>query len=264
MVNVDSVYQKVLVLSNKEQRGYVTPQEFNLLADKAQMEIINDYFHSAKVANLRPGNQSEASDDLDMVREKMNYLRSFVDLVITNDDLDDSKSVLSISQGGTEATNRYNLATLSISPNQDAAFTGGVTPYTEITETKGHDIKTIILNPLTRPTLSRPVYHASNGTFGNNTTIWNTNIDIFPQLPQGTKIRVDYWRKPKQPNWGYVIVNQKPLYNFNTSINFELHPAEEERLVMRILQLMGIAVQKPELVQTVMVDNQTTKQNQNT
>ena len=38
-VNIDNVYQKVLALANKEQRGYITPQEFNLFADKAQNEI---------------------------------------------------------------------------------------------------------------------------------------------------------------------------------------------------------------------------------
>ena len=36
-VNIDTVYQRVLTLANKEQRGYVTPQEFNLLANQAQM-----------------------------------------------------------------------------------------------------------------------------------------------------------------------------------------------------------------------------------
>ena len=36
-VVIDNVYQKVLAICNKEQRGYVTPQEFNLFADKAQM-----------------------------------------------------------------------------------------------------------------------------------------------------------------------------------------------------------------------------------
>ena len=39
MVNIDTVYQRVLAIANKEQRGYVTPQEFNLLANQAQMEI---------------------------------------------------------------------------------------------------------------------------------------------------------------------------------------------------------------------------------
>ena len=44
MVNVDTVYQKVLALANKEQRGYITPQEFNLMANKAQLEIFDSYF----------------------------------------------------------------------------------------------------------------------------------------------------------------------------------------------------------------------------
>ena len=38
-VSIDKVYQKVLAFANKEQRGYITPQEFNLFADQAQMEI---------------------------------------------------------------------------------------------------------------------------------------------------------------------------------------------------------------------------------
>ena len=37
MVLVDRVYQRVLTLANKEQRGYITPQEFNLFANQAQM-----------------------------------------------------------------------------------------------------------------------------------------------------------------------------------------------------------------------------------
>ena len=45
MVNVDTVYQRVLALANKEQRGYITPQEFNLFADQAQMEIFEQYFY---------------------------------------------------------------------------------------------------------------------------------------------------------------------------------------------------------------------------
>jgi len=45
MVNIDTVYQRVLALANKEQRGYITPQDFNLFANHAQMEIFEQYFH---------------------------------------------------------------------------------------------------------------------------------------------------------------------------------------------------------------------------
>ena len=39
MVNINTVYQRVLTIANKEQRGYITPQEFNILANQAQMDI---------------------------------------------------------------------------------------------------------------------------------------------------------------------------------------------------------------------------------
>ena len=44
MVNVDTVYQRVLAIANKEQRGYITPLEFNLLANQAQLSIFENYF----------------------------------------------------------------------------------------------------------------------------------------------------------------------------------------------------------------------------
>ena len=39
MININTVYQKVLAIINKENRGYLTPQEFNLFANQAQAEI---------------------------------------------------------------------------------------------------------------------------------------------------------------------------------------------------------------------------------
>ena len=44
-VNIDAVYQTVLSVLNKEQRGYVTPQEFNLFAEQAQLDIFEQYFY---------------------------------------------------------------------------------------------------------------------------------------------------------------------------------------------------------------------------
>ena len=62
-------------------------------------------------------------------------------------------------------------------------------------------------------------------------------------------VRVDYVKKPKDPNWNYVAVNEKALYDSSTSTDFDLHPAEESELVYRILTLAGIAIQKPNLTQ---------------
>ena len=62
-------------------------------------------------------------------------------------------------------------------------------------------------------------------------------------------VMADYIKKPLKPNWGYVVVNDKPLYNSNTSQDFELHTSEESELVYRILAYVGIAIEKPQLTQ---------------
>ena len=70
-VSVNTVYQKVLAIANKEQRGYITPQEFNLFADQAQKEIFEQYFYDINQFNRVPGNQTEFSDQLYMLEEKI-------------------------------------------------------------------------------------------------------------------------------------------------------------------------------------------------
>jgi len=43
-INVNTVYTTVLSVLNKEQRGYITPDEFNKLATQVQLEIFEKYF----------------------------------------------------------------------------------------------------------------------------------------------------------------------------------------------------------------------------
>ena len=43
-VNVNTVYQTVLSIINKEQRGYLTPAEFNEVGTQVQLDIFEKYF----------------------------------------------------------------------------------------------------------------------------------------------------------------------------------------------------------------------------
>jgi hypothetical protein len=43
-INVNTVYQTVLLILNKEQRGYMTPVEFNKIGQQVQLEIFEKYF----------------------------------------------------------------------------------------------------------------------------------------------------------------------------------------------------------------------------
>ena len=70
-ISVDTVYQRVLAILNKEQRGYLTPVEFNLLANQAQMSIFEQYFNDISQFSRVPGNSTEYSDPLENLYEKI-------------------------------------------------------------------------------------------------------------------------------------------------------------------------------------------------
>ena len=99
---------------------------------------------------------------------------------------------------------------------------------------------------LTKYNIKRPIYHKSAQTSGN------TRLKIYPYKVAGggiNGVQVDYIKKPFKPNWAYIVVNNKPLYNTTPTVDFELHASEETELVYRILTLAGVAIEKPQLTQ---------------
>jgi hypothetical protein len=45
MINVNKVYRSVLAIVNKEQRGYVTPDQFNKIARQVQLDLLENTFY---------------------------------------------------------------------------------------------------------------------------------------------------------------------------------------------------------------------------
>ena len=71
-VNINTVYQTTLSLLNKEQRGYLTPQQFNLFANQAQLDLFEQYFYDINQFGRVPGNSTEYSDMLGILEQKTN------------------------------------------------------------------------------------------------------------------------------------------------------------------------------------------------
>jgi hypothetical protein len=218
-VSIDKVYQKVLALANKEQRGYITPQEFNLFADQAQMEIFNQYFYDLEQFKRRPGSEIKFADLGDLILEKI-------------DGFSASEEVFNHTDFSTKE-NFYRIESVYLSDANTNAVKAVVEKIT---------VEQLVLAqsaPLTRVTKERPLYRFKNNKFTFNPSI-NSLGNYFCY----------YTLKPVKPNWGYVVVNDKPLYNSTASTDFELHISEETELVYRILVLAGVAIEKPQLVQT--------------
>jgi hypothetical protein len=74
-INVDQVYKTVWLIINKEQRGYLTPNEFNKLAAQVQLDILDTYFETINQQLRVPQNESEYGDRYKTVQEKLDVFK---------------------------------------------------------------------------------------------------------------------------------------------------------------------------------------------
>ena len=228
-VSIDKVYQKVLAIANKEQRGYITPQEFNLFADQAQMEIFEQYFYDKNQFGRVPGNNHMYSDMLSNLQEKIDLFNKDLSNAEINNNYGDIKL-------NTTIPDLYRLGRVKVT------YAGHEEAMAEYIDWKENILYG--KSPLAKWSKNRPVYNKWTNQAGDDL------LKIRPYPEDGVDIvRIFYTKKPSKPNWGYVVVNDKPLYNADTSTNFELHPAEGPELVYKILTFAGIAIEKPGLVQ---------------
>jgi hypothetical protein len=214
MVSIDTVYQRVLALANKEQRGYITPQEFNLFANQAQMDIFEQYFYDINQFGRRPGDNKPHSDPLEILEDKL--------------DIFYSKLALSGSD------NIFNFP--------DAYYRPVVAVTSDGVEIQKLSLKEAIQAsqaPLTSPTVKRPIYYLNT----------SNQINIIPDtITSGTFY---YYRKPAKVEWAHnaTLINGVAMYDGTNSVDFELHDSEEVNLVIKTLGLAGIALKDPSLYQ---------------
>ena len=210
MVNIDNIYQKVLAIANKEQRGYITPQEFNLFADQAQMDIFEQYFYDINQFNRVPGNDTEYADMLTLLEEKIAIFKNI-------------KLLDYVEPYYKKPLQLYRVGTLE-------------TGFGQIEQITHKEYLNIKLSPLAKPTLKRAVYIDTPQGFR-----------VYPTFTNN--VQCHYIRKPRKVNWGYVVVDEHALYDATTSVDFQLHPSEENNLIVKILALAGISIKDPSVYQ---------------
>ena len=139
MISVDTIYQRVLAAANKEQRGYITPQEFNLFANQAQMDIFDQYFYDVDKTSRVHGNETETSDMLDLLNEKIDIFEMKAQTVT----------------GGVTLPAVPAFAEIYILGNIIHTNPGGNSREVERVSEK--EFMTIQNSPLTQPRIERPI-----------------------------------------------------------------------------------------------------------
>jgi hypothetical protein len=220
-VSVDTVYQRVLAILNKEQRGYVTPQEFNLFANQAQMDIFEQYFYDINQFGRMHGNDTEYSDMLNILNEKINIFEKNASLTFS---------------GGywSEPSDLYRMGTI-------------IYNNIEAERINANEYLYINASPLTKPTNARPIFVASSNGY-----------KVYGSTELTSGVSCNYIKKPAKANWAYTNINGQAQYNSTNSTDFELHISEETELVFKILQLAGLSIKE---LQVYQIGNQMEGQN---
>ena len=107
-INVNTVYQTVLSILNKEQRGYMTPDEFNKVATQVQLEIFENYFNDLNQQLRVPQTDVEYADRQKNIDECLAIFKQFGDTFTTA-----AGKVLTatVTDGGTGFSDGTNVAT---------------------------------------------------------------------------------------------------------------------------------------------------------
>tara|TARA_R110002126_G_scaffold160952_5_gene308766 strand:- start:427 stop:1131 length:705 start_codon:yes stop_codon:yes gene_type:complete len=214
MVNIDTVYQRVLAFANKEQRGYITPQEFNLFANQAQIEIYEQYHYDVNSFEMRDATYTLNSDTTDLTRQKLDVFIEIASPVVFYNIIQDAVVLPS---------EVYRLSRVEV--------LGVKAEYMDTN--RFMDVTTS--GPLVRASASRPVY-----TEHKNRIRVNNGSSVI------SNIGIHYYRLPATVSWGYFVMSGKALYDSSNTktTHFELHSAEESELVYKILKFAGLAMKK--------------------
>ncbi len=253
-INVNTVYQTVLLILNKEQRGYMTPVEYNRIATQTQLDIFEQYFEDLNQQLRVPQVDLDYSDRQLNIDEKISPFKTFGNCTydapsgtwqLPATDTYSNTVLYNGQEPGANQVSFYKLGTVTYNP-----VTGFPVELQRLPRSEFYNIQK---SPLTASTKEFPTYLYENKKLYVRPT----------SITQAGDITVDFLRKPKNIVWAFTTGAQgQYVYNSAASQNFELQESEQTRLVLKILLYAGIVIRDPQIVQAAASEVQQNEINQ--
>jgi hypothetical protein len=223
---INDVRNTVLSIISKDNRGFITPLEFNQFAKQAQLEIFGQYIFNYSNAINKQNARMHGEGYTDIPKNMAEVIDSF--------------SVFnSLNYNG--VTSRFILPS-------DYFFLDKViyNNSTEVEKVSHRKILNLVNSNLTAPTAAYPVYTMDQ----NGIIVYPTTIAPPPPYTS-TSITAQYLRYPKDPVWTYTTTPAgDPLFYPGATEyqDFELPLDDFANLVIKILEYSGISIGAQEVV----------------
>jgi len=297
-VNVDVVYKTVLLILNKEQRGYMTPDEFNRVATQVQLEIFNEYFESINQQIRIQPNDSEYADRVKNLDEKISIFQEY-GLATYENPYFTIPNITGTTFTGQPITTVVGVQLYPtyidfevLDAGSTSVFFNGVQQPQENWNIAGTNLVltspplsiftiTITISPFNFYKLGSVIYKDSidvqyvqpNELIDMNLSKLTKPTTTFPvytykdhkiyvsPLTIQNNISVTYIRKPLNPSWNFTSSgspNYQYFYSSSNSVNFELHPTEQVNIITRILLYSGVIIKDQSIVQAAASEIQAT------
>ena len=204
------------------------------MANQAQMAIFEQYFYDRGQTERAAGNDLGHSDPDGILEEK-------IDIFSVTEELGRNQFTPVITvPNQAEPVDVYRIENVFLTVGEKSVNCEKISQK---------DFQVIMNSRILHPTIDRPVYTVSAlGAQYQIQVFTPTLIDDTTPQEEGV-VSANMIRVPSKAEWGYVVVNERALYSAGRATNFELHPSEETNLVNKILELAGIILNKPGLVQ---------------
>lgn len=222
-IPVNTVYPTVLSILNKEQRGYLTPYEFNKIATQVQLEIFEKLFQDLNQYTRMPKTDVEFASRIDHLRDELQpfIVNAFASAVTGN---------------------VYTLPTATEVYRLGAAFYERVEGAPEIQIVSKREYHEQIQSPILKPSKDFPI-----ATYNDN------KLTVFPTVtttPNVNDIGFNYVKKPSDVVWNYSVggVGQY-IYTPTGSQDFEINDTNQTEVILEILKYAGVVIRDPQIVQ---------------
>ena len=224
-VNVDIVYKTVLLILNQQQRGYMTPDEFNKTATQVQLTIFESYASDLNQQYRLPDNDTEYGDRVKNIEQKLQFFQKYINNASTPGAITGANP---FTIDLTVVTDLYRLGSVMYQGVQ----LGQYSQRNEVTQ--------LFLSPLTQPTEKFPIYLYESG-----------QLFVFPNtIITPNDINISYLATPANVLWAYTTGGLgEYIYAAGASTDFQLDVTEQTEIILRILAYAGVIIQDPSIVQ---------------